>query len=118
MSPDALMLCARFAVATVGAGISYFALGSLFYKFEGGLYLGSQVPLPPLDGPHKRARRFFYIALTLVTLVVSLLGLAAYKSIGGTPTWSNLCFPALVGGLFAMLYALVDCRDRVRPRRN
>jgi hypothetical protein len=117
MSPVLLMF-ARFAVFAVSGGAAFFALGALLYKFEGGLYSETEVPLPPMDAPHRRARRSFYLLTMLVTLVVSLLGLLAYKSVGGTPTWSNLCFPALGGAWFSMLYAALTRSDRVRPRRK
>jgi hypothetical protein len=117
MSP-VLMMFARFAVAAVGCGGAFFALGALLYKFEGGLYSDTEVPLPPMDGAHRRARRSFYMFTLLVTLVVSLLGLLAYKSLGATPTWLNVCRPALVGALFGMLYAALTRSDKVRPRRR
>ena|ERR1700722_10225269 len=117
MSPEVLMIF-RFVVATAACAITYVALLVLLNKFEGGLYLDHEVPFPPMDGPHKRARRTLYKCISLVLVVVSLLGLLAYKSIGGSPTWSNVCWPALGGAWFSLLYAALMRNDQVRPRQN
>jgi len=115
MNPVQLLLI-RFVVATVSCGATFMFLGGLLYKFEAGFYQDTEVPLPPLDGPHKRARRSFFKALCLVLLVVSLLGLGAHQLMEPV-SWSIVGFPAVVGGLFSLLYAGLTRSDKVRPRR-
>jgi hypothetical protein len=117
MSPLAL-LYVRFAIAVVACSLSYLCLMSIVLKIEGGsLYVSSQVPYGTMDEPHKRARRTLLLTTASLAIAIALAGYFSSETMS-LSNWLDYGRPAMVGGLFAMLYTAMTRSDMVRPRAS